>query len=102
MAPSATVAPCPGEQRWGNTLNVILLGSDHRGKASDWRTDTMIVVMVDPASRQAAAISLPRDMWVAIPGRPPNRINTLDEFGGPALVKKVIGASLGIPIDYYV
>jgi polyisoprenyl-teichoic acid--peptidoglycan teichoic acid transferase len=101
-APTATLAPLPALPPQRNTLNIILLGSDHRGSASDWRTDTMIVVMVDPASRQAAAISLPRDMWVAIPGRPPNRINTLDEFGGPALVKKVIGASLGIPIDYYV
>ena len=95
-------APLPPMPAQRDTLNVILLGSDHRGNASDWRTDTMIVVMVDPKTRQAGAISLPRDMWVAIPGRPPNRINTLDEFGGPPLVKKVIGASLGIPIDYFV
>lgn len=94
---AATILP---PQR--NTLNIILLGSDHRGNASDWRTDTMIVAMIDPNSQQAAAISIPRDMWVAIPGRAPNRVNTLDEFGGPPLVKKVIGASLGIPIDYFV
>ena len=94
--PTVALPPLP------NTINIILLGSDHRGQDTDWRTDTMIVVMVDPRSKQAGIISLPRDLWVNIPGRPPNRINTLDEFGGPPLVKQVVGSVLGVPIDYYV
>jgi LCP family protein required for cell wall assembly len=94
--PTVVLPPLP------DTLNIVLLGSDQRPGETDWRTDTMIVVMINPRTRQAAAISIPRDMWVNIPGRDPNRVNTLDEFGGPAMVKKVIGSTLGLPIDYYV
>jgi LCP family protein required for cell wall assembly len=94
--PTATLPPLPG------TLNIILLGSDRRPGEADWRTDTMIVVMIDPQARRVGAISIPRDIWVNIPGHDPNRVNALDEFGGPALVKRVVGSTLGIPIDYYV
>ena len=100
--PSATPRPAVALPALPDTLNIVLLGSDHRPGAADWRTDTMIVVMIDPRGRQAGAISIPRDMWVNIPGRDPNRVNTLDEFGGPAMVKRVLGSALGIPIDYYV
>jgi len=100
--PSATPRPTLALPPLPDTLNIVLLGSDHRPGAADWRTDTMIVVMIDPRSRQAGAISVPRDIWVNIPGRDPNRVNTLDEFGGPAMVKRVLGSTLGIPIDYYV
>jgi LCP family protein required for cell wall assembly len=101
-APVATPAPAVVLPPLPNTINIILLGSDHRNHDTDWRTDTMIVVMVDPRSKQAGVINVPRDLWVNIPGRPPNRINTLDEFGGPPLVKRVVGSVLGVPIDYYV
>ena len=102
VAPAATPVPAVALPPLPNTINIILLGSDHRNQDTDWRTDTMIVVMVDPRTKQAGVISIPRDLWVNIPGRPPNRINTLDEFGGPPLVKQVVGSVLGVPIDYYV
>ncbi|MEP7199307.1 MAG: LCP family protein [Chloroflexota bacterium] len=100
--PNAPPTPRPALPPLPNTLNVVLLGSDHRPGASDWRTDTIIVVMIDPQSKQVGVVSVHRDIWVNIPGRAANRVNTLDEFGGPPLVKKVLGATLGIPIDYYV
>ena len=101
IPPTATPIPAAALPPLPNTINFILLGSDHRAGSSDWRTDTMVVVMVDPRNKQAGVISIPRDMFVNIPGRPPNRVNTLDEFGGPPLVKQVIGSLLGVPIDYY-
>ena len=101
-APAVTPVPAIALPPLPNTINIILLGSDHRNQDTDWRTDTMILVMLDPRTKQAGVISLPRDLWVNIPGRPPNRINTLDEFGGPPLVKQVVGSVLGVPIDYYV
>jgi polyisoprenyl-teichoic acid--peptidoglycan teichoic acid transferase len=102
VAPAATPVPTVALPPLPNTINIILLGSDHRNQDTDWRTDTMIVVMVDPRTKQAGVISIPRDLWVNIPGRAPNRVNTLDEFGGPPLVKQVVGSVLGVPIDYYV
>jgi LCP family protein required for cell wall assembly len=54
-------------------------------------------------------LSVPRDLWVDIPGHGPDRINTADEWGemaqpgtGPDTVKQVIQQTLGIPIQYYV
>jgi polyisoprenyl-teichoic acid--peptidoglycan teichoic acid transferase len=102
VGPAPTSVPTVALPPLPNTINIILLGSDHRNQDTDWRTDTMILVMLDPRSKQAGVINIPRDLWVNIPGRAPNRINTLDEFGGPPLVKQVVGSVLGVPIDYYV
>lgn len=93
--PAAPLPPLPG------TLNVVLLGADSPPGSSDWRTDVLIVVMIDPKAKRVGVINIPRDLFVNIPGRSPNRVNTLDEFGGPKLVKQVLGSTLGVPIDYY-
>jgi LCP family protein required for cell wall assembly len=85
-----------------NTLNLILLGSDRRPGETIGRTDTIIVVMLDPQNKQAGVISIPRDLWVTIPNRGSNKINTAAVYGGLATVKQVVGNLLGIPIDYYV
>jgi len=90
-------------------IHIILLGSDKREDQSTWRTDTMIVVSIDTERKVVRLLSIPRDLWVNIPGHGSERINTADmwgelaqEGGGPALVKQTIYESLGIPIDYYV
>jgi len=92
-------------------VNVLLLGIDERtSQNGPWRTDTMIVLTVDPATKTAGMLSIPRDLWVSIPGFGENRINTahflgdLKEYpgGGPALAKKTVQLNLGIPIHYYV
>jgi len=90
-------------------VNVILLGSDKREDEATWRTDTMIVVSIDTERTVVRLLSIPRDLWVNIPGHGYERINTADmwgelaqEGGGPDLVKQTVRESLGIPIDYYV
>jgi LCP family protein required for cell wall assembly len=99
--------------RWNGKerVNILVLGVDQRpGERGPWRTDTMIVVSVDPVSKSAGMLSLPRDLWVEIPGYGQDRINTayvvgdLNKFpgGGPALAKKTVQYNLGEPIHYYV
>lgn len=92
-------------------VNILLLGTDQRGsEEGPSRTDTMIVVTVDPQTKTAAMLSIPRDLWVSIPGHSEGRINTAHFFGeadnypggGPALAKKTVQYALGIPIHYYV
>ena len=90
-------------------VNIILLGSDKREDDATWRTDTMIVVSVDTDRKVVRLLSIPRDLWVNIPGQGNDRINTADMWGelaqagtGPDLVKQTIQENLGIPIDYYV
>jgi LCP family protein required for cell wall assembly len=69
----------------------------------------MILLTLDPAAKTAGILSIPRDMWVAIPGFKHGKINTayyLGEAyklpgGGPALATKTVEQFLGVPINYY-
>jgi len=92
-------------------VNILLLGTDKRAQEQGpTRTDTMIVVTVDPQSNTAGMLSIPRDLWVSIPNYSEGRINTAHFLGesydypggGPALAKKTVQYALGIPIHYYV
>jgi LCP family protein required for cell wall assembly len=102
--------PLPDWQK-KERVNILLLGIDEReGQHGPWRTDTMIVLTIDPESKTAGMLSIPRDLWVRIPGYEENRINTahyigdLKKFpgGGPALAIKTVQYNLGIPIHYYI
>jgi LCP family protein required for cell wall assembly len=93
-------------------VTVLLLGLDYR----DWqanekysRSDTMILLTLDPLNKTAGILSIPRDMWVAIPGFDHGKINTAyylgDAYhlpgGGPGLAVKTVEQFLGVPINYY-
>jgi len=100
---------------WKGTdrINVLLLGTDQRdpersaGVAT--RTDTMIIVSIDPVGKGVAMISLPRDMWVTIPGLGEQRINEAFPYGelrrveggGAGLLRRTIEQNFGIPIAHY-
>lgn len=92
-------------------INILLLGIDQRpGETGPFRTDTMIVFSIDPEHKRASILSIPRDLWVPIPGYGQGRINTAHYLGdlynypggGPALAKHTVQYNLGIPIHYYV
>ncbi|MGC8826728.1 MAG: LCP family protein [Anaerolineae bacterium] len=92
-------------------INILLLGIDQRpGETGPFRTDSMIVVTIDPESGAVGMLSIPRDLWVPIPGYGENRINTahflgdLHKYpgGGPALAKKTVSYNFGFPVHYYV
>ena len=109
--PSPTLTPRPAfpVSIPNNYVNIVLLGSDKRPGSGAWRTDSMIIVSVDNSSNVVRLLSLPRDLWVYIPGHGYNRINTADLWGeldkrgtGPDRVKQTIHYNLGIPIHYYV
>jgi LCP family protein required for cell wall assembly len=91
-------------------VNILILGSDRRaGDESIPRTDTIIVLTLDPQSRTAGMVSLPRDLWVTIPGYGYERINASFELGehhkpggGPELTRKTVEQLLGVPVHHYV
>jgi LCP family protein required for cell wall assembly len=96
--------------REGGRINLLLLGIDRRsGTGWAYRTDTILVVTMDPDTRAAGMLSIPRDLQVAIPGHGEDRINTANVYGsqssnpdgGPALLKQTLEANFGIPIDGY-
>ncbi|MDQ3705168.1 MAG: LCP family protein [Chloroflexota bacterium] len=89
-------------------VNILLIGLDEREGVEDIRTDTQIIVHIDPTAKTAALVSLPRDLWVEIPGHGEDRINAAYKIGekerkgsGPALAKATVRENLGIPIHYY-
>lgn len=92
-------------------INILILGIDQRqGEAGPSRSDTIILLTIDPLSGTAGMLSIPRDLWVPIPGYGENRINTAHFLGdlrkypggGPALAKKTVSYNFGIPVHYYV
>ena len=91
---------------WQGTqrLNVLLMGIDQRpnDNPATTRTDTMIVLTLDPATHTAGMLSIPRDLYVTLPGRGRGRINTAHVYGGPALAMKTVEYNFGIPIQHYV
>jgi LCP family protein required for cell wall assembly len=85
----------------GDTTNILLLGSDTPLGEEDSRTDTLIVVTINRSGPTASMISLPRDLFVYIPGRTMGRLNTAVRLEGIDLLKQTILYNFGIPIHYY-
>jgi LCP family protein required for cell wall assembly len=99
----------------GQHINVLFLGLDavvhpSTGKvdlnaplrSSRGRSDTMILISVDPDTNRAALISIPRDTRALIPGRGPEKVNHAHAYGGPALAMRTVEQLLGIVVHYYV
>ncbi|GAP62627.1 hypothetical protein ARMA_1050 [Ardenticatena maritima] len=84
-------------------VHVLVLGIDQRpGENGPFRTDTMLLVRFNPATRRIALLSIPRDLWVDIPTVGENRINTAHFFGGPDLARQTVQQTLGVAVHYYV
>lgn len=73
--------------------------------ASGLRSDTIMVVRIDPAEKKARILSFPRDLWVDIPGHGRNRINSAIQYGQdgtPSLLIATLKANFDIDINHYV
>jgi len=82
--------------------NILLFGLDSRAKNSVSRSDTIMIATIDKKNQAIKLTSLMRDMYVPIPGRKNNRINTAYIFGGPALAIKTVNTNFDLDIRYYV
>jgi LCP family protein required for cell wall assembly/PAS domain S-box-containing protein len=93
-----------------DVVNIVVLGSDQRPDWSEWHTDAVHVVSIQRDRGVVSIISIPRDLYLYIPGFWMSRINFADfygeiygyEGGGPALVRDTLLYNLGIRMDYYV
>lgn len=108
-------------------INILILGVDYRqgegdeytrvrlnDEDDDGRSDTMAVFSIDPASKTASVLSIPRDLWVEVPdGHGGWTMDRIDEAyhtgaenklpgGGPAAAAAAVTRDFGIPIDHYV
>jgi polyisoprenyl-teichoic acid--peptidoglycan teichoic acid transferase len=117
LFPAATleagpVGPQPRPWDGASRVTALMMGLDYR----DWevgegaaRTDTMILLTIDPISKTAGMLNVPRDLWVNIPGFGYNRINAAYRLGetynypggGPGLAIATVEQFLGVPIHFY-
>ncbi len=92
----------------GKPQTIMLIGSDRRpkrnleGAASDARSDTIILVRLDPKKKATALMSLPRDLKVKIPGHGTDKINAAYEQGGPRLTLKTVKQLTGLRINHVI
>jgi len=111
----------PKSEPWdGNSrVTILLLGLDYRDcdiegfdecdQQGAARSDSMMLVTVDPLSKTVGMLSIPRDLWVQIPGYDYGKINTayfLGEAnkmpeGGPGLAMDTVEQFIGVPVQYY-
>jgi len=119
--PTATEGPTPtfdpladiGEINDPRRITILLMGIDQRtgfDTENGYRTDTMILVQIDPVNKTVGVLSIPRDLWVEIPGYTYGRITTANYLGdlnalpegGPGLAMETVRRNLGVSVDYYV
>jgi LCP family protein required for cell wall assembly len=111
-APVQTIAEVVAEPEPVQLLSILLLGTDERpDEYGPTRTDTMILLTVNPETGAMGMLSLPRDLWVPIPSLGvTTKINTaymLGELqsypgGGAQLAKDTVSSFVGRPVDYFV
>jgi LCP family protein required for cell wall assembly len=82
-------------------INILLLGVGGDGHAGGTLSDTIMVASIDPINKTIAMLSIPRDLYVKIPGYGYGKINSANSSGGPELAMKVVGGILDLPIHYY-
>ncbi|MDR3576460.1 MAG: LCP family protein [Anaerolineaceae bacterium] len=106
----ASGGPAPKNWDGSSRINILVMGLDARAQAYDIpRSDTMILFTMDPKTLSAGMLSIPRDLWVTIPGFSQDKINTAYfdgeanhvDGGGPALAVKTVEQFLNVSINYY-
>jgi LCP family protein required for cell wall assembly len=91
-----------------DVINFLLIGSDRRSSDA-FRTDVLIILSVNPAAGAAALVSIPRDLYVYLPGYTMQRVNAAYYYGeslgypggGLGLLKDTILYNLGVRIDRF-
>ncbi len=108
--PNADGAALPD---WGKKerVNILLLGVDRDPARLEQGepplSDTMIMVTIDPLTKQVGMLTLPRDLLVTIPGLGDRKINAaysngaMKDITGPGLVQATVEYNFGVPIHYF-
>ena len=92
----------------GKPQTLLILGSDRRprnnaeGALSDARSDTIMLVRLNPDKESTAIMSLPRDLKVEIPGHGVDKINAAYSLGGPQLTLETVKQLTTLPINHVI
>lgn len=83
-----------------NTVNILLLGVDAR-EGDKGRSDTMILMSLNPKTNAMKMLSIPRDTYVDIPGQGMDKINHAYAFGDVALSVETVEETFDLPVHFY-
>ncbi|MCM3145504.1 LCP family protein [Brevibacillus sp. MER 51] len=97
---AAEIPEWDGKER----VNILLMGVDRRGMKNNGlpRSDSMMLVSIDPTGKRYDMFSILRDTYVDIPGKGSSRINSAIVEGGPELAMETVSQFTGLPVDRYV
>lgn len=105
-AVASTPTPGGAPAQAGNLqpFTVLLLGSDNDEKFTSgaYLTQSMILVRVDPAAKQVTMLSIPRDLWVPIPGAGSAKIDAAYAYGGARTAIATVERNFHVRVDDYV
>ncbi len=87
---------------FSNQIKVLLLGSDLRPNDGSFRTDAIMMVVLDPDLMQINVVSFPRDLWVQVPSLWEMKINQVFQLGGFDATAEMFETNFGMRPDYYV
>ncbi len=90
-------------------INIAVYGLGGDGHPGGNLSDVIKIISIDPVNKKAAILSVPRDLWVNIPGHGFSKINAAfadgeqaKKDGGPDLANQTLSTLLNIPIHYYI
>ena len=88
----------------GEPENILIIGSDKRASEPEdpGRSDTTLLLRLDPDKNAIALMSIPRDLKVEIPGYGTDKFNAAFAYGGPKLTLQVVKELTGLPINHVV
>jgi LCP family protein required for cell wall assembly len=88
----------------GSPENILILGSDKRAGVQEdsGRSDTTMLLRLDPDRNAIAVMSIPRDLKVEIPGYGTGKFNEAYAYGGPKLTLQTVKQLTGLPINHVV
>lgn len=90
-------------------INILLIGVGGEEHVAGDLSDSIMIVSIDPLSKDVAMLSIPRDLYLPIPGFGSAKVNAAHAYGeqydydggGPKLLEETLAQNLGIPIHYF-
>ena len=86
----------------GDPQTILILGSDKRPTDDTGRSDTAILLRVDPDQHAISLLSIPRDLKVSIPGHAIDKFNAAYSYGGPSLTLETVKRLTGLDVNHVV
>jgi LCP family protein required for cell wall assembly len=90
----------PRDPAAGDAQNILLIGSDSRGKVASGRADVIVLIHISRDRKKVHLVHFPRDMYVDVPGHGKDKINAAYAYGGSQLLVRTMQKLVDVPLDH--